>query len=271
MTDHHDDTPWDLDDDELVRSALMSLRHDVSAQPLPEPAFVRARAEGRDEGRDEVSGGTVTTLASRRRRSFAILAGVAAAALIATGAGLLVQAQDGTAPPAATSTDSAGEPTMQMLDSAEWSAALGLPVASTMGTAEPDGQCFQTPRSDTWERRVSTLSDGRVVAGQWIGTASGGTNAPTDAIDTAVAQCEKTYTVTQRVTEDLPGDSLFRSWHARGKDGSTYWWVEATRGASTSYLTVAELDGMTYTSEEMRQVAQSALGDVDLTTQGIAP
>ena len=259
MTDHHDDAPWDLDDDELVRSALMSLRHDVSAQPLPEPAFVRARAEGRDE----VSGGTVTTLASRRRRSFTILAGVAAAVLIATGTGLLVQAQDGTAPPAATSTDSAGEPTMQMLDSAEWSAALGLPVASTVGTAEPDGQCFQTPRSDTWERRVSTLSDGRVVAGQWIGTASGGTNAPTDAIDTAVAQCEK--------TEDLPGDSLFRSWHARGKDGSTYWWVEATRGASTSYLTVAELDGMTYTSEEMRQVAQSALGDVDLTTQGIAP
>ena len=51
---------------------------------------------------------------------------------------------------------------------------------------------------------------------------------------------------------------------ARGEDGATYWWVEATRGSSTSYLTVAELDGKSYTSEEMRQVAQSALGDVDL-------
>ncbi|WP_068262117.1 hypothetical protein [Janibacter limosus] len=267
MTDHHDDQPWGLEDDELVRSALVSLREDVSAQPLPEPAFVRARAEGREQA----SAGQVVDLARRRRRSFTLLAGVAAAALIATGTGFLVQARVDTAPPAATSTDSAGEPTMRMLDSSEWSAALGLPVASTQGTTDPDGQCFQAPRSDTWDRRVSTLDDGRVVAGQWIGTASGGTDAPTDAIDTAVAQCEETYTVTQRVTEDLPGDARFRSWHARGADGATYWWVEATRGASTSYLTVAELDGMTYTSEEMRQVAQSALGDFDLTASRNAP
>ena len=93
---------------------------------------------------------------------------------------------------------------------------------------------------------------------------SGASTPPTEAIDQAVALCEESHSVTQRVTEDLPGGATFRSWHARGEDGATYWWVEATRGSSTSYLTVAELDGKSYTSEEMRQVAQSALGDVDL-------
>lgn len=267
MTDRQPTVPWDPEDNELVRAALMSLMDDVSTQPLPEPAAVRARAEGAADA----SGGQVVELRRRRRRSFALLAGVAAAALIATGTGLLLQGRDDVAPPAATSTDSAGEPTMQMLDSDEWSAALGLEVTSTLGTSEPDGQCFQTPQSDAWDRRVSTLDDGRVVAGQWIGTADGATDAPTEAIDQAVSQCEQTYRVTQRVTEDLPGRARFRSWHARGPEGTTYWWVEATRGASTSYLTVAELDGMTYTSEEMRQVAQAALGDQELAEQRNAP
>lgn len=268
MTDRHDDTDWSLEDDELVRSALMSLMEDVSAQPLPEPVFVRARAEGLVETPD----GQVVELAPRRRRRpLLVVAGVAAAALIATGAGVLVQGRDVAPPAASSSTDSAGEPTMRMLDSDEWSAALGLQVTSTQGTSDPDGQCFQTPTSDVWDRRVSTLDDGRVVAGQWIGTASGGTIAPTDAVDRAVKQCEQTYAVTQRVTEDLPGDARFRSWHARSEDGSTYWWVETTRGASTSYLTVAELDGMTYTSDEMRQVAQAAMDDFDLTADTIAP
>ena len=255
MSDAHDDTPWGPEDDARVRGALMSLMDDVAAEPLPEPAFVRARS---------TAGGAPRDLRRRRRRSFTVIAGLAASALVATGATLLVREGVGSTPPAATST-ATGDPALQMLDSDEWSAALGLPVASTQGSAEPDGQCFQTPQSDSWDRRVSTLDDGRVVSGQWIGTmTSGASTPPTEAIDQAVTLCEESHSVTQRVTEDLPGGATFRSWHARGEDGATYWWVEATRGSSTSYLTVAELDGKSYTSEEMRQVAQSALGDVDL-------
>lgn len=37
---------WAKEDDDLVRGALASLREDVHAEPLPEPAFVRARAGG---------------------------------------------------------------------------------------------------------------------------------------------------------------------------------------------------------------------------------
>ena len=49
MTDRHD-PPWDPEDDELVRAALMSLMDDVRDEPLPEPAFIRARAEGATGG-----------------------------------------------------------------------------------------------------------------------------------------------------------------------------------------------------------------------------
>lgn len=262
MTDRHDDLTWGSEDDARVRTALMTLMDDVSAEPLPEPTFVRARAEGREDTDD----GRVVHLVSRRRRSFLIIAGVAAAALVATGTGLLVADRDDALPAASSTTTTIDTPPLTMLTSDDWSAALGLKVASTRGTATPDGQCFQTPRTDTWDRRISTLDDGRVVSGQWIGTADSGTDAPTDAIDRAVALCEETHPVSQRVTEDLPGGARFRSWHATGPDGATYWWVEATRGSSTSYLTVAELDGMTYTSDEMRQVAEAALGDFDLQT-----
>lgn len=262
MTDRRDDIARGSDD-ELVRAALLALMDDVSAQPLPEPALVRARAEGRDLGDDA----PVVDLAQRRRRSFTLMAAVAAAALVAAGAAILTQGRVTTPPAASTSTtDSAGAPALQMLDSAEWSAAVGLPVAGTEGADEPVGQCFRRPQGGTWEQRVSTLGDGRVVASQWIGTAStSGGAAPTGAIDDAIGRCEQSHTISQRVTEDLPGNARFRSWHARRDDGSTVWWVEATRGASTSYLTVPELDGMTYTTEEMRQVAEAALGDLDIT------
>ena len=58
----------------------------VSAEPLPEPAFVRARAEGRDGER--LTGGTVVPLSSRRRRVLGAIACVAAAAVVAFSLGL---------------------------------------------------------------------------------------------------------------------------------------------------------------------------------------
>lgn len=266
MTDRHD-PPWDPEDDELVRAALMSLMDDVRDEPLPEPAFIRARAEG-SRDREHDATGTVVELGRRRRRTFAVVAGVAAAALVATSAALIVVDRPGTAP-AGTTTVTATDDAITLLDSQEWSAALGLDVTSTRSSADPQGQCFQTPESGSWDRRVSTLADGRVIAGQWIGTSTTSTDAPTDAVDEAVARCEETYTVSSRITEQLPlatGDASYRSWHATGPDGSTYWWVEASRGRTTTFLTVAEVDGMTYSSDQMRNLAKAALGDVDLVT-----
>ncbi|MGO4244764.1 hypothetical protein AB4028_12585, partial [Janibacter sp. RAF20_2_2] len=95
MSDAHDDTPWGPEDDARVRGALMSLMDDVAAEPLPEPAFVRARS---------TAGGAPRDLRRRRRRSFTVIAGLAASALVATGATLLVREGVGSTPPAATST-----------------------------------------------------------------------------------------------------------------------------------------------------------------------
>ncbi|WP_433954951.1 hypothetical protein [Janibacter indicus] len=187
MTDRHD-PPWDPEDDELVRAALMSLMDDVRDEPLPEPAFIRARAEG-SRDREHDATGTVVELGRRRRRTFAVVAGVAAAALVATSAALIVVDRPGTAP-AGTTTVTATDDAITLLDSQEWSAALGLDVTSTRSSADPQGQCFQTPESGSWDRRVSTLADGRVIAGQWIGTSTTSTDAPTDAVDEAVARCE---------------------------------------------------------------------------------
>lgn len=260
MTDRHD-PQWDLDDDELVRAALMSLMDDVRAEPLPEPATIRARAES---GSREAAGGTVVDLASRRRRSFTAIAGIAAAAVVATSVALLVQDGDPTAP-AGTTSQSSATPQVTMLDSREWSGALGLDVSATTDTSSPNGMCFQTPQTDTWERQVSTLADGRVVAGQWIGTAKGAAAAPTQAVDEAVARCESTYPVQTSVLRNKAGGVRYRFWHARGSDG-TYWWVEATRGNTVTFMSIAELDGMTYTVEEMERIGAGALGEAELAT-----
>lgn len=259
MTDRHD-TSWGPDDDQEIRDALMALMDDVTAEPLPEPSFIRARAEG---GAD-ASGGKVVDLASRRRRSFAVIAGVAAAALVATGASLLVWDRDDSVP-AATSASSSDLRPLTMLGAAEWSTALDVDVTSTRDSTETD-RCFRIANADTttWTRKAASLSDGRVVGGQWIGTAESGSRAPTEASDQAVERCKGRYTTTQKVTEDLPGGATYRAWHAKDTKGAGVWWVEATRGPSTSFLSVAEVDGHTYTSDGMRQLALGALGDVDL-------
>lgn len=56
---------WTPDDDELIRSALLTLRDDVATAPMPEPAFVRARYGA----------------PPRRNRTLAWVAAVAAAAV----------------------------------------------------------------------------------------------------------------------------------------------------------------------------------------------
>ncbi|KGN33017.1 hypothetical protein N802_16080 [Knoellia sinensis KCTC 19936] len=73
---------WTPDDDAFLRSALLSLRADVEATPLPEPAFVRARGA-----------------ADHRRRMLAITAAVAAAVVIVGALGFRGLAREDAAPP----------------------------------------------------------------------------------------------------------------------------------------------------------------------------
>ena len=266
MTDRHDPT-WDPEDDEFVRAALMSLMDDVRSEPLPEPAFVRARAEGRDGER--LTGGTVVPLSSRRRRVLGAIAGVAAAAVVATSVALVVRDQQGPGTaPAGTTTVTSQEP-IRMLGSRDWSGALGLDVTSTEGSTDPQGQCFETPATGGWDRSTATLAAGTVVAGQWIGTADGAA-APTEAVDEAVTRCEGTYHVTQTITRPKSEDVRYRFWHLSDDAGATYWWIEATRGSSLTYMSVAEVEGMTYDVDDMERVADTALGRAEVATDSPA-
>lgn len=265
MTDRHDE--WAPEDDELVREALMSLMEDVSSEPLPEPAQIRARAEGRAEG------GQVVALDPRRnrRRSMAVLAGVAAAALVATGAGLLVVNQSPDTPVATSSTEhstststgtTAAPSKLTTLGPAEWQAVLGVPVDSTVPD-EMAAHCFRPVEGTTWQSRSARLSDSTLAAGQWIGTSPEGTDPLTRSVDRSVTGCEG-YTRESEIGEDITGGS-FRAWHHTGPEDVDVWWVEVSDGTSVSFLAVTETDGRSYADEDIRTLALGVLGEVDLT------
>ena len=112
---------WSTTEDERVRSALASLRDDVTAVPLPEPAFVRSRGDRR-----------------RRRRVLATAAGVAAAAVAvaAVGFGVIGRGDDNAQPPpvpasrsTAPATDASPSPTATGPGSAGFTAYLAIPSA----------------------------------------------------------------------------------------------------------------------------------------------
>lgn len=266
MTDRHDE--WAPEDDEAVRRALMSLMGDVADQPLPEPAQIRARAEGRADGQV-----TDLDLHRRRRRSLAFLAGVAAAALVATGAGLLVLNQHPDTPIATSTTDrstastvstgtSAPPSRLRALGPAEWEAVLGVPVEDTV-TGEPDEHCFRPAEGSTWQSRSARLADTSRVAGQWIGTSPEGTAPLVRSVDRSITGCEG-YSRSSSIDDELADGGSFRAWHNTGAEGPDVWWVEVDDGTSASFLAVPETDGRAYTDQDIRTLARGVLGEVDL-------
>lgn len=266
MTDRHDDESWAPEDDELVRQALLSLMDDVSAEPLPEPSQIRARAES----------GSVVDLGSRRRRhrSMAVLAGAAAAALVATGAGLLVINQSPDTPVAtstsgqptstSTSSTSAAPSRLTTLGPAEWQTFLGIPVDATE-QGEPDTHCFQPADETDWVSRSARQSDGSRIAGQWVGTSAEGIGPLTASVDQSVEDCDG-WSRDRSMTDTLTGDGTVRAWHASGPGDATAWWVEVSDGDSVSFLSVPESEGHRYTDEDIRRLALGVLGKADLTT-----
>lgn len=269
MTDRHDDESWAPEDDELVRRALMSLMDDVSEEPLPEPAQIRARAEGLAED------GQVVQLDARRRRrkAMTVLAGAAAAALVATGAGLLVINQSPDTPVATSTT---GQPTstssasstaapsrLVALGPAEWQAVLGVPVAST-APGEPSAHCFQPVDGTTWQSRSARQADTSSIAGQWVGTSPEGTGPLTTSVDEAVTDCEG-YTRDRSIDDTLPSGGTFRAWHNTDTDGESVWWVEVSDGTSASFLVLPEAADRTFSDTDVRTLARGVLGEVDLT------
>lgn len=146
-SDDRTDHPWGLDDDDFLRAALMTLGDDVDANPLPEPAWVRAQARR-----------------NSRRRAAVWAAGIAAAAVAVAAVGFTAVGRNAalerplpghssTAPtlPSPTATPSASAAPVVLTDTAgalpvaaEWQAALAMrrsptvedqPSADTVGGA----------------------------------------------------------------------------------------------------------------------------------------
>lgn len=167
---------WTSADDDLLRSALTSLRDDVDARPLPEPAFVRARAGNRS-----------------RRKALVLGAGVAAAAvaIAAVGFGALgrddamnrplpggsVSVSPSPSPSASKTTGSGlngtssltGAQLAEMLKirstwpvAQEWQGIFGLPEETTIGE-QPAGDVGQTCGPAVLPRGATIEADLRVV------------------------------------------------------------------------------------------------------------
>lgn len=267
----HDDPSWGPEDDELVRTALMSLMDDVSAGPLPEPESIRARAEGKGTGGES----SVTDLAVHRsrRRSFAFLAGAAAAAVVATTAGLYVANQSPDRPVATsttqqetTSSSGSAASRLTMLSASTWSAVLDRPVESTT-TDAPDGQsCFEPTDDASWSRSAPELADGSVPAGQWIGMPRSGSEPLTQAVDAALERCGD-LTTTDRTRGTLPDGASYRGWLTEDADGTRTWRVEVTDGDGLSFLRVPAQGAGEPAPEDIRQLALAVVGEADLTRE----
>lgn len=130
-TDRPEADLWSREDDDLVRAALMTLRDDVDAEPLPEPAWVRAQARQ-----------------ASRRRTAAWAAGIAAAAIAVAAVGFAAAGRDAamdkplpgqstTAEPPSPSPTTAAQVVLSDVRSAlpvatEWQAVLGLDEAPSV-------------------------------------------------------------------------------------------------------------------------------------------
>lgn len=270
--------PWGPEDDEFVRSALMSLMDDVSTQPLPEPESIRARAEG---------SGTLVDLGLERgrRRSLTWLMGAAAAAVIATGAGTYIANQSPDHPvassstsdqeetPAASTSRTAGVSRLTMLDTRAWSAVLARPVTSTTVRPAQGEACFEPTEDASWSMTGPVLADGAIPARQWIGIPrSDSTQALTEAVDAARQTCSDLTTLDES-QNSLGEDSAYRAWLTQDTDGNRRWWLEVTDGEALSFLTIPVDGDRSWTDDEVRQVARAVLGEVTLTpkTTSTAP
>lgn len=146
---------WSPEDDAFIRGALLSLRADVDAGPLPEPAFVRARGD-----------------ATRRRRMLAITAGVAAAVVIVGALGFRGLADEDAAPPPLP-----GTPTPTLATNAPTTTTSPTPTPSptASATASPSRTAATATGTATSTSRPTSTSTP-------TGGPTGGTSTPPEIL-----------------------------------------------------------------------------------------
>lgn len=115
MDDLRTPDTWSPEDEAFLRGALLSLRADVDAEPLPQPAFVRARGD-----------------ATRRRRVLGLTAGVAAAVVIVGALGFRGLADDRAGPPPLPA-----DPTPTLATNAPTTTSSPTPTATPTPTPTP--------------------------------------------------------------------------------------------------------------------------------------
>jgi hypothetical protein len=237
MADHDD---WTADDDAQLRAALISLRADVEAAPLPDVRFVKARG-----------------MARRRQRLISWSAAAAAAAVVVGTVGYSQLGRDTSlqTPPAGRSSTTSASPsptTPSSLDQPgalpllqEWTSVLGLEGAARMTTHDPKASDFrsfeclvQLPLGQTLRQEV-TLDAGGFQGGQTQFAVSAKLDPETvaEGIASDVAACQQgpDFTVTPEGASGWP--RLFS--YTAGGAGSG-WFVVVPGAADVTFIQIAD-------------------------------
>ncbi len=217
---------WTAGDDDLVRGALATLRHDVDALPLPDVRFVKARGVRR-----------------RRQRALALTAAAAAAAVVVgavgfgqlgrdTGLPVLPATQSTgptvTTPPAPAPTATTGSPTEQpgaLPVVTDWTQTLNLTGSVQLSRVKPFGpiECLASEPGTMIQQEEVTrppdLQGGqvrfRIAQGQDPETA-----AESIASDIAGCRLQPAYTVTPGTSTGFP-----RLYSYTAGDAGSGWWA----------------------------------------------
>jgi hypothetical protein len=240
---------WTQEQDQQLRAALGTLRHDVEAQPLPDVRFVMARGN------------------ARRRRRISIGAAAAAAVLVLGYTGVQQLDPDASLAPAATVSPVApdgaqADPSRPLAIagppplSAEWGRALGSTGVVRLVPA-PSDQPVPGPCPATAPGERVRAEDVRAEPAGWNGeqslyrasSASAGDRA-VETMLTRVMACNGTAVTTQGSGSEWPRILLIR-----GGAGVQSWVAVAHSGADTSVLAVSGTIGD-------QQVARKQVGDL---------
>lgn len=276
MTDHDDFLDdWSREDDDLIRGALDSLRHDVNDLPLPPLSQVKSRG-------------------TRRKQTIWRSAGaaVAAAAVVVAAVGLsgLGRPNGDNIDPAtqstssitrsmtssisSTPTSSATESTAPQLDweqllaakpliqpsAAEWQAAFGLAEEPTVAepTALDTTPVCDLPVGDgiALDRQEVTAADApSAFAHEWTwsyGSDQGAQDAAA-AMGAAFDNCSRPSDMTQDFSDEF--EEFGKLWRFTGDNG-TAWVALANAGRDVTYLEVWDSpDGSPVTKSEMARIA----------------
>ncbi|MGE9808269.1 hypothetical protein [Janibacter sp. G1551] len=261
MTDNDIDTGWHADDDERVRAALASLRHDVDALPLTDPHFLRAEGARR-----------------RRNRQLAWTSGIAAAAVAVAAIGFsqLARPTASSTDPASSGTSTSSSPSpsssssapsssgqvtptsLHVLTKADWATVVGAtPLTLVDAAADEAADCAVPPDLPGTAHSVHAGSADAEVGGQSIWVAPSATAAATAA--SALAEGMTTCAAPFQA-EVISTDTAMRLWRWSTPDAGTGWWMTNVAGSEVGYLWLADPEGDPWTREQVTSLGMRVLG-----------